>query len=256
MRVTRGGGPVVLALPHAATWLPSDAAARLAEGGRLLADTSWHAEALLADLLPDATMVRAAAHRYLIDCDLDPAAPDGACPVEDLDGRRIWHAGDEPAAAEAEARCMAWHAPYHEAIAVEMAQARAAHGVAILVDFQTLRSAPLRFDGSLPGLSFGTMDGESCAPAVEAAVLACCRAATGYSYAENGPVKGGLTIRRHGRPQDGLHAVQVMVAQSAYLAEEAPPWALDPERTRRLRPHLRHILETLAALAPELRQPE
>lgn len=256
MRVTRGGGPVVLAVPHAATWLPPEASARLAEGGRLLADTSWHAEVLLGDLLPDATTVRAAAHRYLIDCDVDPGAADGACPVEDLDGRRIWQAGEEPGPAEAEARRAAWHAPYHEAVAAEMARARAAHGVAILVDFQTLRSAPLRFDGSLPGLSFGTVDGETCAPAVEAAVLACCRAATGYGYAENGPVKGGLTIRRHGCPQDGAHAVQLVVAQLTYLADEAPPWALDPERTRRLRPHLRHILETLEALAPELRQPE
>ena len=43
------------------------------------------------------------------------------------------------------------------------------------------------------------------------------------------------------------------LAQSTYLAAEAPPWALDPDRMAELREHLGAILETLAALAPELR---
>ena len=73
------------------------------------------------------------------------------------------------------------------------------------------------------------------------------------SYVANGRFKGGWTTRHYGRPEDGLHAVQMELAQSTYLVEEAPPWRYDRLRAVRLRSHLKGILETLAELAPELR---
>jgi formiminoglutamase len=42
------------------------------------------------------------------------------------------------------------------------------------------------------------------------------------------------------------------LAQSAYLAEEAPPWSYDAAKAGRLRPVLAEILARLAALAPAL----
>jgi formiminoglutamase len=126
--------------------------------------------------------------------------------------------------------------------------------VAILYDCHSIRSEiPFLFEGTLPDLNVGTADGASCAPAVEATVLAGCRAATGHSYVANGRFKGGWTTRHYGRPEDGVHAVQMELAQSTYLAAEAPPWDYDAERAHRLRRSLRDILQTLAALAPELR---
>ena len=43
------------------------------------------------------------------------------------------------------------------------------------------------------------------------------------------------------------------LAQSTYLAAEAPPWTYRPRARDRLRGHLGTLLETLAALAADLR---
>ncbi len=262
VEVAQGDAPVILGLPHTGTWLPPEVAARLTDNGRALADTDWHVDALYAGLLPGATTVRATFHRYLIDAN---RAPDdaslypgrnttGLCPLTDFDGRPIWQDGAAPERGEIAARIAGFHAPYHAALAAEIERVRGRHGVAILYDCHSIRSViPFLFDGTLPDLNVGTADGASCAPAVEAAVLAGCRGATGMSYVANGRFKGGWTTRAYGRPDEGVHAVQMELAQSTYLEAEAPPWRLDPVHAGRLRRHLAGILETLAALAPELR---
>jgi formiminoglutamase len=262
VEVVRGEGPVILGLPHTATWLPEAVAARLNDVGRQLADTDWHVHELYAGLLPGATTVRAGFHRYLIDANrgADDASlypgrnTTGLCPVTDFDGRAIWREGEAPGPEEIAWRTAAWHAPYHAALGAEIERVRALHGAAILYDCHSIRSKiPFLCEGTLPDLNVGTADGRSCAPEVEAAVLAGCRAATGLRYVSNGRFRGGWTTRHYGRPVDGVHAVQMELAQSTYLTAEAPPWLLDAERAARLRGYLGGILETLAALAPELR---
>jgi formiminoglutamase len=261
VEVSEGEGPVVLGLPHTGTWLPADAEARLNETGRALADTDWHVHELYAGLLPGATTVRATFHRYLVDANRGPDDASlypgrnttGLCPTTDFDGRPIHRPGAEPDAAEIAARVEAYHAPYHAALAAQLDRVRARHGVAILYDCHSIRSViPFLFEGTLPDFNVGTNGGTTCAAAVEAVALAACRAATGYTYVANGRFKGGWTTRHYGRPADGVHAIQMELAQSSYLAAEAPPWSLDPERADRLRAHLRTILETLAELAPTL----
>jgi formiminoglutamase len=260
VEVVRGDGPVILGLPHTGTWLPEDVFARLNPVGQALADTDWHIHELYAGLLPGATTVRAVFHRYLLDANRGPDDASlypgqnttGLCPVTDFDGRPIWRDGETPGPDEVAERIAAYHAPYHQALAAEIARVRAAHGVAILYDCHSIRSViPYLFDGTLPDLNLGTAEGAACAPEVEAAVLAQCRD-IGYSYVANGRFKGGWTTRHYGRPEDGVHALQMELAQSTYLAAEAPPWAYDPARAERLRRHLAGILETLAAMTADL----
>lgn len=260
VEVVRGDAPVILGLPHTGTWLPEDVSARLNDTGRALADTDWHIHDLYAGLLPGATSVRATFHRYLIDVNRGPDDSSlypgqnttGLVPLTDFDGRPIWL--DPPTPNEVAARVSAWHMPYHAALAAEIARVQALHGVAIVYDCHSIRSEiPFLFDGPLPDFNIGTADGESCAPAVEAAALSVCRAATGHSYVENGRFKGGWTTRHYGSPDDGVHAIQMELAQSTYLEAEAPPWEMDPDRVEEMREHLGALLETLAALAPELR---
>ena len=132
---------------------------------------------------------------------------------------------------------------------------RAAHGVAILYDCHSIRSViPHLFDGRLPDFNIGTNGGKTCAPGMEAAVQGICAAAEGYSSVLNGRFKGGWTTRHHGRPGEGVHAIQMELAQSTHLVDETAGWAYAPEKAARLRPHLQAILETLADLAPKLRQ--
>jgi formiminoglutamase len=84
---------------------------------------------------------------------------------------------------------------------------------------------------------------------MEAAVARLCADAPGYTSVVNGRFKGGWTTRHYGRPEAGVHAIQMELAQSTHLAAEAPPFTYDVGKAARLRPHLRAILEALADLA-------
>ena len=83
--------------------------------------------------------------------------------------------------------------------------------------------------------------------------MAVAARAEGYSHVLNGRFKGGWTTRHYGRPQEGIHAIQMELGQITYLASEAPPFAYAPARADRLRPHLRTLLQRLHNVAFELR---
>jgi formiminoglutamase len=259
VEIVRGDGPIVLGLPHTGTFLPAAIAAQLNARGRGLDDTDWHIHTLYGDLLPGLTSVRATFHRYVIDANRDPEGASlypgrnttGLVPLTDFDGEAIW--STEPTGTDMAARRRDFHAPYHAALAAELARVRARHGVAILYDCHSIRSRiPFLFDGTLPDFSIGTNSGASCAPAVEAAVVVICESAAEFTSVRNGRFKGGWTTRHYGRPADGIHAIQMELAQSTYLEAEAAPWTCDRARAERIRGHLTRILKKLADLAPSL----
>lgn len=253
----RGEGPILLAQPHSGTRLPEEIGARLNETGRALADTDWHVDALYDGLLDDATVVRATVSRYVVDANRDPEGRSlypgmnttGLCPITDFDGRPIYKEGQEPSAAEIEARRRTFHAPYHRTLAEEIARLRRRHGVVILYDCHSIRSRiPFLFEGTLPVFNIGTYEGRSCAPDVEKLAREICSAATGFDSVVNGRFSGGWTTRHYGAPDSGVHAIQMELAQRAYM-EEAPPWTYRAEEALALRAHLKELLEELRALA-------
>lgn len=262
VEVARGDGPVVLGVPHTGSHIPQDVWARLNETGRARADTDWHVERLYEGLPSGATTVRATIHRYAIDANRDPEGASlypgqnttGLCPLTDFDGRAFYLDGQEPDADEIARRRAIYHRPYHAALKAELDRVRALHGAAVLYDCHSIRSRiPFLFEGRLPDFNIGTNGGASCARAVEAAAAATAGAAEGYTSVTNGRFKGGWTTRHYGRPADGLHAIQMELAQCSYLAEEAPPWRYDEAKADRLRHHLSEILTRLAALIPNQR---
>ncbi|MEF9601360.1 N-formylglutamate amidohydrolase, partial [Paracoccus sp. PXZ] len=127
------------------------------------------------------------------------------------------------------------------------------HGVAILYDCHSIRSViPFLFEGVLPDFNIGTNSGAACDKRIETAVFEAC-AATGRSHVLNGRFKGGWTTRHYGQPGQGVHAIQMELAQATHLATETPPFAYDEGKAETLRVTLKAILERLAALAPEIR---
>ncbi len=259
VEVLRGDSPVVLGMPHVGTWLPDDIRAWLNENGRLLADTDWHVDRLYDGLLPGATVVRATFHRYVIDANRPPSDDSlypgqnttGLVPLTDFDGKAIW--ADPPGQGDVAERLSRFHGPYHAALRAELDRVRARHGVAVLYDCHSIRARiPYLFDGTLPDLNIGTASGISCDPRVEDAAtrIAC---ASGRTVAVNGRFKGGWTTRHYGQPGQGVHAIQMELAQSTHLATESPPFAYDEGKAATLRPLLSEILHALATLAPDLK---
>jgi formiminoglutamase len=258
--ITQGDSPLVLGLPHTGTDIPDDCLARLNDTGRAMADTDWHIHQLYDGLMADVTYVRTPVHRYVIDVNRDPSGASlypgqnttGLCPTTDFDGVPIYPSGEEPDDAEVERRRIAYHAPYHAALAAELERVKSIHGFAILYDCHSIRShIPFLFDGTLPDFNIGTNNGATCAPELVKRTMQICSNAKGYTAILNGRFKGGWTTRHYGQPADGIHAIQMELAQSTYLATETPPWSYDPSRADRLRSHLTSILESLSDWRPQ-----
>ena len=263
VEVFHSDGPVVLGVPHAGTYVPPEIWSCLNEVGQKLADTDWHVDQLYSDLLPGATMVKANFHRYVIDANRDPEGVSlypgqnttTLCPTTDFDGRPIYLNGSELDPEEIEKRRLAWHAPYHAALKAELERVHAKHGIAILYDCHSIRSVvPYLFEGTLPDFNTGTNGGATCAPEIEKAVVDLTAKAEGYTSVVNGRFKGGWTTRHYGKPETGVHAIQMELAQSTHLVSEDTPFAFNEVKAARLRVHLKEILSALADLAPALVQ--
>lgn len=257
-QVTHGTSPVVLSFPHTGTHVPSDIHARLNDNGRILADTDWHIDRLYGDLLPAASTVRATFHRYVIDANRDPSGESlypgqnttGLVPQTDFDGLPIWEAGGEPNAADIAARLDEFHSPYHAALAAEVERIKSIHGVVVLYDCHSIRSQiPFLFPGRLPDFNIGTDGGRTCSPRIELASVEVTAAAAGYTHVLNGRFKGGWTTRYYGQPHLGVHGIQMELAQSTYLATEAPPFAYDADKAEALRGQLKMLLERIETVA-------
>jgi N-formylglutamate deformylase len=256
--VKQGTSPLILGLPHTGTDVPDEIFQRLNKNGKLLADTDWHIHTLYDGLVPNITSVRATFHRYVIDANRDPEGVSlypgqnttGLISTTDFDGKAIWKEGHEPTAHDVASRLKDFHAPYHTALQAEIKRVQSIHGIAVLYDCHSIRSnIPFLFEGRLPDFNIGTDSGKSCHPAIEKAVKEATAGAKGYSDILNGRFKGGWTTRHYGQPANGVHAIQMELAQATHLASEAPPFAYDKNKAAKLRVNLKLILERIEEIA-------
>jgi formiminoglutamase len=257
-----GTSPVILGFPHTGTYVPPDIWERLNEEGHRLRDTDWYIHRLYAGLLLNATTVRATFHRYVIDANRDPTGASlypgqtttGLIPTTDFDNQPIWRAGMEPDEAETARRVAEFHAPYHAALAAEIERVKAIHGVAVLYDCHSIRPViPYLFEGVLPDFNIGTDNGRTCAPAIESATAEICSQAAGYTSILNGRFRGGWTTRHYGRPEKGVHAIQMELTQSTHLTEAPTHFDYEPTEAARLRPYLSNILHKIEDIALAMR---
>jgi formiminoglutamase len=230
LELRRGDAPLLLSIPHTGTEIPPDIALRLVSQWRARKDTDWRIDrlyAFAADL--NATVLRTTISRTVIDVNRDPSgaslypgqATTGLCPLETFDGEPLYRAGMEPDGEEIARRRERWFAPYHAALAGEIARLRDKHPRIVLYDCHSIRSrVPRLFDGELPHMSIGTNGGASCEPALQAAIEAVCEKSP-FSWVANGRFKGGWITRTYGRPMDGVHAVQMELACRSYMDEPA-----------------------------------
>ena len=143
-------------------------------------------------------------------------------------------------------RVALYHRPYHAALAAMMARARAAFGHAILIDLHSMPplAAPAG-GGEGAGIVLGDRFGRSASPRLMQ-VAADVAEGRGIVTARNNPYAGDHLLERHGRPEMGMHALQVEIDRRLYL---------DPalERTGPGLPAMQRLMSDLvAALEREL----
>ena len=244
----RGTGPLLISAPHVGTALPDEIAARLTSPGHALVDTDWHADRLypFATSL-GASVLRARWSRYVVDVNRDPsgatlypgARTTGLCATETFEGEPLYEPGAEPDGAEIAARRERYFEPYHAALREELARLRAEHGFALLLDAHSIWSPlPLLFEGELPHVNVGTNSGASCDRRLVDAVVGVV-APSPYSVVVDGRFKGGYITRHYGNPADRVHALQIEINQTTYLADGSRTLWDDAKAAR-----LSHVLRT------------
>lgn len=114
-------------------------------------------------------------------------------------------------------RIRAVHRPYHEAVAAALEAARARFGCAVLLDCHSMPPRDAEPGGGRPApVVLGDRHGTSCGAAFVEAAAAAARA-MGFAAACNAPYAGGHVVGRHGRPDEGIHALQLEIDRSCYL---------------------------------------
>lgn len=224
-----GDLPLLVSIPHDGREIPGSIAARMTPPALELPDTDWHVARLYAFCRNlGASMLVARCSRYVVDLNRPPddaslypgQLSTGLCPTQTFAGDPVYRRGKEPDAGEIRERVASYWRPYHARIAGCLETMLETHGYALLWDAHSITSVlPLLFTGRLPMLNIGTNDGKSCAPEIQDAVLGVA-AGSSFSHVVNGRFRGGYITRRYGNPGRGVHAVQLELAQCAYMDEE------------------------------------
>lgn len=234
--------PLVLDSPHSGEFYPGDfdhapprEVVRQAEDthvGRLYGGAPALGAVLLEARFPRAYID---ANRSLADIDPELLADAWAEPL--APGRKtaqgiglVWRLardgspmyGRRLTAAELAARIDRWYRPYHAALDAELDRLHRAFGAVWLIDCHSMPAVgDERSDD--PGREradfvLGDRDGTTCAPEFTAFVAATL-AGMGYRVAVNDPYKGVEIVRRHGRPAERRHSLQVEVKRTLYMDE-------------------------------------
>lgn len=255
LRYVPGDLPLLISVPHDGREIPDAIRTRMTASGQSIPDTDWHV-AQLYDFAEEmgASMLVANYSRYVID--LNRAADDaalypgqvvtGLCPVQTFAGEALYQSGGVDDADKVE-RVRDYWLPYHTQLQQALDELRDRHGYALLWDAHSIPSnVPRLFDGELPELNLGSDSRRSCAPDIEDAV-ARIALDSDYTAVVNGRFKGGFITRHYGDPERGVHALQLEIAQRAYMDESST--LFDIKGATALRATLREMLDAFQSSA-------
>jgi N-formylglutamate deformylase len=258
-QLSRGSVPLLVSLPHCGELIPDELVDAFEPRALAVEDTDWHLQRLYGFAWQlGASVLVPRFSRYVVDLNRPPDdAPmyPGAnntelCPTRFFTGDAIYREGSAPDRAAVAERTRRWWKPYHDALRAELDRLRAEHGHVVLFDGHSIRSElPWLFEGELPALNLGTVDGTSCAPALREALAGVLADQSAYDHVVDGRFKGGYITRHYGRPGDGVHAVQLEMTWKCYMDEE-PPYKFRNDRAVEVTPVLTELLRTMRDWTP------
>lgn len=242
---TAANGPVVVSIPHAGRIYPPEilTAARVDRAVLERLEDSW--SDLIAGRVAEAgaTIVEAIWARAVADLNrgegqMAPgevamplraqfSAPGrkeraglGVVPTRLADCGPLWKRPIDRA--EFHWRLETFHRPYHAALASELSAAHARFGRAILIDLHSMPPIPAGQPGHGARIVVGDHFGATSAEWLTDRVMAMSEE-LGVTVSRNQPYAGGHIVRTHGRPGQGVHAVQIEIDRSLYLSPDRRP---------------------------------
>lgn len=257
-RFHAGEIPLLVSIPHAGTHIPPHIAARLTGQARACPDTDFFVDRLYSFVPALGASAIAATHsRFVVDLNRPPDDASlypgrfttGLLPAQTLDGGAVYRKGAEPDGDDTALRLERYWRPYHDKIARELSRLKQQFGYALLWDAHSIKSRiPALFDGELPVYNFGTHDGKACALPVEPAFADVLKSHGVDSFVFNGRFKGGYITRHYGKPEQGVHALQLELVQDAYMDERTNRY--DEEKAEATAAVIRDLMAAFAALEP------
>ena len=263
--------PLVLDSPHSGEWYPDDFDHAPARADVRRAEDTHVARLWKRAIMEGATLLEARfprayidANRSLADIDLALLADDWPEPVAPSRKTEqgiglVWRLarGGVPmyarklTAAEVQGRIdRCWH-PYHAELDALLDVRRRAYGGVWHINCHSMPAVgdTLSDDPGHERADFvlGDRDGSTCAGAFTQLVADTARA-LGYTVAVNDPYKGVELVRKHGRPAENRHSLQVELKRTLYMNEIT---LLPNEGYARLERDLAHLAHAVASFVQE-----
>lgn len=225
---TEGQTPILVSMPHSGVFIPESILCHLNESAKSVPDTDWHIPRLYDFVIDQGhSVLQANYSRYVVDLNrpaddqsLYPGqATTGLCPDLQFNGEPLYLPGKAPDQAEIMKRRGKYWQPYHDKLDQTLRDIKSRFGYAILYDAHSIASRiPRLFDGQLPDLNLGTVNGKSCASVIQDAIVKIIEGSD-YRWVTNGRFRGGYITRHYGCPDNNVHAVQMEIAQCTYMNE-------------------------------------
>lgn len=147
--------------------------------------------------------------------------------------------------ADATQRIERLYRPYHNSLEGLLDRALLHFETAVLIDCHSMPSRPAGANSfPLPDFVLGDRFGTSCNPALVRTAEKVLKS-LGYSVSRNDPYAGGYSTQHYGRPNRGIHALQIEINRALYMDEATVDRSI---RFDRLKADLQNLLEALAAL--------
>lgn len=248
--------PIIISIPHCGTEFPDEVKDDYIESQiASIDDTDWFLQDLY-HFAPEMgiTILHAKYSRWLIDLNRDPeSAPlyndgriiTGLCTTTDFLGNPIYKEGRAPDSSEVERRLDTYYWPYYHKLQELLDQRKQEFGRVILWDAHSIRERveTIRKD-PFPQMILGDNEERSADPAFIEATLK--NLSTKYQVNHNDPFKGGHITRYFGRPENGIHALQLERNKNLYMDDQERNY--HPLRASEMQKVLRSNFENLLEL--------
>lgn len=235
--------PVVFDSPHSGRDYPADFGAVLPIEALRAAEDAFVDELFAAAPEHGAVLLRALFPRSYIDPnrapdDIDPRMIEGSWPAPLNPGPKtelgiglirravapgLFVYGRKLSVAEVEHRLARYWRRYHAALKGVLDRLHRAHGAVWHLNCHSMKSVangmtPDPAGTRRPDIVLGDRDGTSCEPAFTRLAAETLRR-FGFSVAVNDPYKGAEILRRHGRPAEGRHSLQIEIRRDLFMSE-------------------------------------
>ncbi len=257
IKLYQGTFPVIISMPHNGSAFPQQLESQFLTEALCSRDTDWFLDRLyeFAKTL-GCSLIKPHFSRYIIDLN---RAVDGSalypgsentelCPTTGFDRMPLYPEENIPDHDEIETRKKEYWYPYHQALSNETKRLRNLFPEVIILEAHSIASHVERFfSGKLDDFNFGNNDGKSSSFELIQKLQDKLELEQ-YSCVFNGRFKGGYITREYGKPEAGVHTIQLELSQDTYMDESTLSW--DERKATKVIPKLKQVVEILLGYRP------